>query len=194
VDNINGGKFSKEGQKTDETKKEERQGQDTTQFITDEPSIIKTEDVFAMLGEQIVKVANWKKISLSWQNQYKILRAGTIQLKTKYEELLAINKQLTDSNAKYVEINKRLDNRITELNRALEESNKATKKISNDYVQLNSRFEGVISHNNKLNKAIEEYNIKIDDKDSELEKLVNEVARLKEKNAKKARKKLVGSK
>ncbi len=194
MDNINGGKFSKEGQKTDETKKEERQGQDTTQFITDEPSIIKTEDVFAMLGEQIVKVANWKKISLSWQNQYKILRAGTIQLKTKYEELLAINKQLTDSNAKYVEINKRLDNRITELNRALEESNKATKKISNDYVQLNSRFEGVISHNNKLNKAIEEYNIKIDDKDSELEKLVNEVARLKEKNAKKARKKLVGSK
>ena len=194
MDNINGGKFSKEGQKTDETKKEERQGQDTTQFITDEPSVIKTEDVFAMLGEQIVKVANWKKISLSWQNQYKILRAGTIQLKTKYEELLAINKQLTDSNAKYVEINKRLDNKITELNRALEESNKVAKKFENDYIQLNSRFEGVISHNNKLNKAIEEYNIKINDKDSELEKLVNEVARLKEKNAKKARKKLVSSK
>ncbi|MBA7516382.1 hypothetical protein ES705_08430 [subsurface metagenome] len=192
VNNVDGGKFSKEGQKTDEAKKEERQ--DATQFITDEPSIIKTEDVFAMLGEQIVKVANWKKISLSWQNQYKILRSGTIQLKTKYEELVAVNKQLTDSNAKYVEINKKLDNRVTELNRALEELNKVAKKFENDYIQLNSRFEGVISHNNKLNKNIEECNIKINDKDSELEKLVNEVARLKEKNAKKARKKLVGSK
>lgn len=192
MNNVDGGKFSKEGQKTDEAKKEERQ--DATQFITDEPSIIKTEDVFAMLGEQIVKVANWKKISLSWQNQYKILRSGTIQLKTKYEELVAVNKQLTDSNAKYVEINKKLDNRVTELNRALEELNKVAKKFENDYIQLNSRFEGVISHNNKLNKNIEECNIKINDKDSELEKLVNEVARLKEKNAKKARKKLVGSK
>ena len=115
-------------------------------------------------------------------------------MKTKYEGLLAINKQLTDSNAKYLEINKKLDNRITELNRALEESNKVAKKFENDYIQLNSRFEGVISHNNKLSKTIEEYNIKINDKDSELEKLVNEVARLKEKNAKKARKKLVGSK
>ncbi|MBA7622815.1 hypothetical protein ES703_30202 [subsurface metagenome] len=177
MSNIDGGKFSKEGQKTDETKKEERQGQDTTQFITDEPSVIKTDDVFAMLGEQIVKVANWKKISLSWQNQYKILRAGTIQLKTKY-----------------VEINKKLDNRITELNRALEESNKVAKKFENDYIQLNSRFEGVISHNNKLNKAIEEYNIKIEDKNSELEKLVNEVVRLKGKNIKSCKKKLVGSK
>lgn len=129
MDNINGGKFNKDNQKTDETKKEERQGQDTTQFITDEPSVIKTEDVFAMLGEQIVRVANWKKISLSWQNQYKILRTGTIQLKTKYEELATANKQLTDSNAKYVEINKRLDSRITELNRALEESNKVAKKF-----------------------------------------------------------------
>jgi DNA repair ATPase RecN len=147
-----------------------------------------------MLGEQIVRVVNWKKISLSWQNQYKILRSGTIQLKTKYEELVAVNKQLTDSNAKYVEINKKLDNRITELNRALEESNKVAKKSENDYDQLNSRFKGVISHNNKLNKAIEEYNIKINDKDSELEKLVNEVTRLKGKNAKKLRKKLVGSK
>ena len=129
MNDIDGGKFSKEGQKTDETKKEERQGRDATQFITDEPSVIKTDDVFAMLGEQIVKVANWKKISLSWQNQYKILRAGTIQLKTKYEGLLAINKQLTDSNAKYVEINKRLDNRVTELNRALEDSNKVAKRF-----------------------------------------------------------------
>lgn len=194
MDNIDGGKFSKEGQKTDEAKKEERQGQDATQFIRDEPSLIKTDDVFAMLGEQIVKVANWKKISLSWQNQYKILRAGTIQLKTKYEELLAVNKQLTDSNTKYVEINKKLDNRITELNKALEESNKIAKKFENDYIQLNSRFEGVVSHNNKLSKAIEECNIKIDDKDSELEKLVNEVTRLKEKNAKKPPKKLVSSK
>jgi len=194
VDNIDGGKFSKEGQKTDEAKKEERQGQGATQFITDEPSVIKTDDVFAMLGEQIVKVANWKKISLSWQNQYKILRTGTIQLKTKYEELLAVNKQLTDSNAKYVEINKRLDNRITELNRALEESNKAAKRFENDYIQLNSRFEGVVNHNNKLSKVIEECNIKIDDKDSELEKLVNEVTRLKEENVKKSPKKLVGSK
>ncbi|GAH49005.1 unnamed protein product [marine sediment metagenome] len=147
-----------------------------------------------MLGEQIVRVANWKKISLSWQNQYKILRTGTIQLKTKYEELVAVNKQLTDSNAKYVEINKRLDSRITELNRELEESNKVARKFENDYIQLNSRFEGVISHNNKLNKAIEEYNIKINDKDSELEKLVNEVTRLKGKNTKKLPKKLVGSK
>lgn len=192
MDNIDGGKFSKEVQKTDEVKKEERQGRDATQFITDEPSLIKTDDVFAMLGEQIVKVANWKKISLSWQNQYKILRAGTIQLKTKYEELLAVNKQLTDSNAKYVEINKKLDSRITELNRALEESNKVAKKFENDYIQLNSRFEGVINHNNKLSKVIEECNTKIDDKDSELEKLVNEVTRLKEKNAKKARKKVGG--
>lgn len=192
MDNIDGGKFSKEGQKTDEAKKEERQGRDATQFITDEPSLIKTDDVFAMLGEQIVKVANWKKISLSWQNQYKILRAGTIQLKTKYEELLAVNKQLTDSNAKYVEINKKLDSRITELNRALEESNKVAKKFENDYIQLNSRFEGVINHNNKLSKVIEECNTKIDGKDSELEKLVNEVTRLKEKNAKKARKKVGG--
>jgi len=159
VDNINGGKFSKDDQKADETKKEQKQGQDTTQFITDEPSLIKTEDVFAMLGEQIVRTANWKKISLTWQNQYKTLRAGTIQLKTKYEELAAINKQLTDSNVKYVEINKKLDNRITE-----------------------------------LNKAIEEYNTKINDKDSESKKLVNEVTRLKEKNAKKSHKKLVSSK
>jgi len=194
VNGINGGQFSKGNQKTEEAKKEERQGQDATQFITDEPSVIKTEDVFAMLGEQIVKVANWKKISLSWQNQYKILRTGTIQLKTKYEGLVAVNKQLTDSNAKYVEINKRLDSRITELNRALEESNKVAKRFENDYIQLNSRFEGVISHNNKLNKAIEEYNIKIEDKNSELEKLVNEVTQLKEKNAKKLPKKLVGSK
>lgn len=194
MNGINGGQFSKDNQKTDEAKKEERQGQDTTQFITDEPSVIKTEDVFAMLGEQIVRVANWKKISLSWQNQYKILRTGTIQLKTKYEGLVTVNKQLTDSNAKYVEINKKLDSRITELNRALEESNKVAKKFENDYIQLNSRFEGVISHNNKLSKAIEEYNIKIEDKNSELEKLVNEVAQLKGKNTKKSPKKLVGSK
>jgi DNA repair ATPase RecN len=187
VNNVDGGKFSKEGQKTDEAKKEERQ--DATQFITDEPSIIKTEDVFAMLGEQIVRVANWKKISLSWQNQYKILRSGTIQLKTKYEELVAVNKQLTDSNAKYVEINKKLDNRVTELNRALEELNKVAKKFENDYIQLNSRFEGVISHNNKLSKTIEEYDIKINDKDSELKKLENKLAQLKEKNTEKLRKK-----
>ena len=194
MNNIDGGKFSKNIQKTDETKKEERQGRDATQFITDEPSLIKTEDVFAMLGEQLVRVANWKKISLSWQNQYKTLRSGTIQLKTKYEELVAVNKQLTYSNTKYVEINKRLDNGITELNRALEESNKVAKRFENDYIQLNSRFEGVVNHNNKLSKAIEECNIKIDDKDSELEKLVNEVTRLKEKNVKKSSKKLVGSK
>ena len=189
MDNINGGKFNKDDQKADETKKEQKQGQDTTQFITDEPSLIKTEDVFAMLGEQIVRTANWKKISLTWQNQYKTLRAGTIQLKTKYEELVAVNEHLDDSNAKYVEINKRLDNRITELNRALEESNKVAKKFENDYIQLNSRFEGVISHNNKLNKAIEECNIKINDKDSELKKLENKLNQLKEDNTKKARKK-----
>jgi len=189
LNGVNGGQFSKDNQKTEETKKKESPGQDTTQFITDEPSVIKTEDVFAMLGEQIVKVANWKKISLSWQNQYKILRAGTIQLKTKYEELVAINKQLTDSNAKYVEINKKLDNRVTELNRALEESNKVAKRFENDYIQLNSRFEGVVSHNNKLSKTIEEYDIKINDKDSELKKLENKLAQLKEKNTEKLRKK-----
>ena len=200
MDNIDGGKFSKENRKEIESKKEEKQKQDATQFIKDEPSLIKTEDVFAILGEQIVKVANWKKISLVWQNQYKTLRVGTIQLKTKYEELVAINKQLTDSNVKYVDINKRLDSKITELNRALEESNKLARKFESDYKQLNARYEGIVNHNNKLSKTIEECNIKINDKDTELlkikldgnaeiEKLKTELTTLKKKNVKKATRK-----
>ena len=171
MNDIDGGKFSKENQKEVELKKEKKQGQDTTQFITDEPSIIKTEDVFAILGEQIVKVANWKKISLTWQNQYNILKAGTLQLKTKYEELVAVNKQLAGSNAKYVEINKKLDSKITELNKALEESTKLARKFESDYKQLNARYEGIVNHNNKLSKTIEECNIKINDKDTELLKI-----------------------
>ena len=171
VDNIDGGKFSKENQKEIESKKEEKQKQDATQFIKDEPSLIKTEDVFAILGEQIVKVANWKKISLVWQNQYKTLRVGTIQLKTKYEELVAINKQLTDSNVKYVDINKRLDSKITELNRALEASNKLARKFESDYKQLTARYVGIINHKNKLSKTIEEYNIMINYKDTEILKI-----------------------
>ena len=200
MNDIDGGKFSKENQKEVELKKEKKQGQDTTQFITDEPSIIKTEDVFAILGEQIVKVANWKKISLTWQNQYNILKAGTLQLKTKYEELVAVNKQLAGSNAKYVEINKKLDSKITELNKALEESTKLARKFESDYKQLNARYEGIVNHNNKLSKTIEECNIKINDKDTELlkikldgnaeiEKLKTELTTLKKKNVKKATRK-----
>lgn len=194
MNDINGGQFSKNNQKIEEAKKKESQGQDTTQFITDEPSLIKTEDVFAMLGEQLVRTANWKKISLSWQSQYKILSTGIIQLKTKYEELVASNKQLADSNIKYVEINKSLDGRITELNKLLKESIEDKEKFEKDYCQLDLRFSGVVSHNNKLNKTIEEYNVKISDKDSELKKLGIKLIQLKGKGTKKSRKKSVNNK
>ena len=35
-------------------------------FISGEPSMITTDDVFALLGEQMIRAKNWSKIALAW--------------------------------------------------------------------------------------------------------------------------------
>ena len=125
---IDGGEFIK--------KEEKPEGEN--KFITGDPSMITTDEVFALLGEQMVKAKNWAKIALAWNRNFNTLKQSISQTESQATSISKQNQDLKESNSRYIITNQALDKRITELNlcekayKELEIKYKTLEKTNND--------------------------------------------------------------
>ena len=130
---IDGGTFG--------SKKEEEPKQETdNKFITGDPSMITTDEVFALLGEQMVKAKNWAKIALAWNRNFNALKDKVAGMEFQFASLTKQNQELKDSNSKYVITNQTLDKRITELNTQIKETGSKITLGDKTYMELNIKY------------------------------------------------------
>jgi len=138
---IDGGEF---------TKKEEKPGGEN-QFITGDPSMITTDEVFALLGEQMVKAKNWAKIALAWNKNFNTLKQSITQKEFQTASMVKQSQELKESNSKYIIANQTLDKRITELNLSLKESIDREKLCEQVKKKLEAEYNQLAKTNNELN-------------------------------------------
>jgi len=127
---VDGGNFKSQNQKDMPQKEKDNQ------FVTGEPSMVTTDEVYALLGEQMIRAKNWAKIALAWNNNYKKLKEQAMKLSTKGMELDNINKGLKDSNLKYISSNQMMDKRVTQLNNLLKEEEAKSIAIEKKYSEF----------------------------------------------------------
>ena len=128
---IDGGEFAK----GKDIKPEEE-----NKFISGEPSMITTDDVFALLGEQMIRAKNWSKIALAWNRNFTALKDKVAGTEFQFASLTKQNKDLKDSNSKYILTNQSLDKRITELNTQIKETNSKITLGDKTYMELNLKY------------------------------------------------------
>jgi len=109
-------------------------------FISGEPSMITTDDVFALLGEQMIRAKNWSKIALAWNRNFTALKDKVAGTEFQLTSLTKQNQDLKDSNSKYILTNQSLDKRITELNTQIKETNLKTSLGDKTYMELNLKY------------------------------------------------------
>ena len=130
---IDGGTFG--------SKKEEEPKQETdNKFITGDPSMITTDEVFALLGEQMVKAKNWAKIALAWNRNFNALKDKVTGMEFQFSSLTKQNQDLKESNSKYILSNQSLDKRITELNTQYKEAGAKMALGDKTYMELNLKY------------------------------------------------------
>jgi len=168
---IDGGEF---------TKKEEKPGGEN-QFITGDPSMITTDEVFALLGEQMVKAKNWAKIALAWNKNFNTLKQSITQKEFQTASIGKQNQELKSSNDKFIITNQNLDKRITDLNAQIRDYSIKIALSEKAYKELEAKH-------NQLEKTNNESNIDIKNLLGDIEKLKacieesdKEIASLKEK-------------
>jgi len=138
---IDGGEF---------TKKEEKPGGEN-QFITGDPSMITTDEVFALLGEQVVKAKNWAKIALTWNRNFNALKQSISQRELQTASMAKQNQELKESNSKYIMANQTLDKRITDLNTQAKEKDNKLYLCEKSYKELEAEYNQLEKTNNELN-------------------------------------------
>jgi predicted RNase H-like nuclease (RuvC/YqgF family) len=161
---IDGGVFSEI--RKEELKKQANnnngQKEIENQFITGDPSMITTDEVFALLGEQMVKAKNWSKIALAWNKNFNALKQSISQRELNIIEVTKLNKGLKESNENYIKTNQALDKRITELNNEIQhkkeeerESGKFIAELKNNINSLMKTTEEIGKENSELKAKIE---------------------------------------
>jgi len=154
---IDGGEF---------TKKEEKPGGEN-QFITGDPSMITTDEVFALLGEQVVKAKNWAKIALTWNRNFNTLKQSISQREINMIEVTRQNNGLKESNESYKKTNQAIEKRITELNIEIQhkkeeerEAGDLIRELKDSVNNLMKTTENMEKENAELKTKIEAINIK----------------------------------
>jgi len=163
---IDGGVFSEI--RKEELKKQANnnngQKENENQFITGDPSMITTDEVFALLGEQVVKAKNWAKIALTWNRNFNALKQSISQRELQTASMAKQNQELKESNSKYIMANQILDKRITELNMQMKEKDLRNGNNEKAYKELEAKH-------NQLEKTNNESNIDIKNLLGDIEKL-----------------------
>jgi len=172
---INGGTFASKEEKVVANQETENK------FISGEPSMITTDEVFALLGEQMVRAKNWAKIALAWNRNFNALKEKSKDINLQIALLDKQNKELKDSNSSYVISNKSLDKRITDLNALIKENNSKAVLGDKTYMELNFKYRKLEEQNQDLKTQVdslteENVNLKSIKEEDEKEKV-----RLKEK-------------
>ena len=152
---IDGGRFEESGRPDKEKPKENN-------FISGDPSMITTDDVFALLGEQVVKTKNWSKIALAWNNKYNALFKSVAVKGAEIAGIIKQDKQLKESNELFKANNQMLDRRITELNIELQhkkeeikEAEKLNRELKDSINNLMQTTENIGKENSELKEKIE---------------------------------------
>jgi len=145
---LDGGSFTAKKENTVNQKVEENK------FITGEPSMITTDEVFALLGEQMVKAKNWSKIALAWNKNFTALNKGITQRELQTASLNKENQGLKDSNSKYVLTNQNLDKRITELNLQSKEKDNKLYLCEKSYSELERKYDLLVGQEENRKKII----------------------------------------
>ncbi len=154
---IDGGVFSeiKKEELRKQTNNNNGQKENENQFITGEPSMITTDEVFALLGEQMVKAKNWSKIALAWNKNFIALNKVITQRELQIASLNKENQGLKDSNSKYVLTNQNLDKRITELNLQSKEKDNKLYLCEKSYSELERKYDSLVGQEeNRKNKIL----------------------------------------
>jgi hypothetical protein len=150
---IDGGVFSEI--RKEELKKQANnnngQKENENQFITGDPSMITTDEVFALLGEQMVKAKNWAKIALAWNKNFNTLKQSITQKEFQTASMGKQNQELKSSNDKFIIINQTLDKRITELNLQAKEKDNKIHLAEKSYEVLETKYNQLENTNNELN-------------------------------------------
>lgn len=157
---IDGGEF---------TNKKESEPEKENKFITGEPSAVTTDEVFALLGEQMVRAKNWSKIALAWNKNFNTLKQSISQRELNIIEVTKQNKGLKESNENYIKTNQALDKRITELNNEIQhrkdeakEAGEFIQELKNSINNLMKTTEKMEKENTELKTKVEAINIKED--------------------------------
>lgn len=101
-------------------------------FIKDGINVMTTDEVFALLGEQMVIAKNWSKIALLWNRNYNSLNEKMKQIEGQAIE----NEALKKSNSLYIENNHSLDKKINELNIELKDTKQLLDQFKTDNLKL----------------------------------------------------------
>ena len=129
---VDGGTFT--------AKNEEVKPEVENKFISGEPSMITTDEVFALLGEQMIRAKNWSKIALAWNRNFNALKDKVAGTEFQFASLTKQNQELKDSNSKYIIANQSLDKRITDLNTQIREVNTKITLGDKTYMELNIKY------------------------------------------------------
>ena len=129
---VDGGTFT--------AKNEEVKQEVDNKFISGEPSMITTDEVFALLGEQMIRAKNWSKIALAWNRNFNALKDKVAGMEFQFASLNKQNQDLKESNSKYILSNQSLDKRITELNTQYKEAGAKMTLGDKTYMELNLKY------------------------------------------------------
>ena len=170
---VDGGTFT--------AKNEEVKQEPENKFISGEPSMITTDEVFALLGEQMIRAKNWSKIALAWNRNFTALKDKIAGTEFQFSSLTKQNQDLKESNGKYIISNQTLDKRITELNTQIKETNLKTALGDKNYMELNLKNKELEKQNQDLKANIDKLSDVIANYVSIKEKDEDEKQQLKEK-------------
>ena len=155
---VDGGTFT--------AKNEEVKQEVDNKFISGEPSMITTDEVFALLGEQMIRAKNWSKIALAWNRNFNALKDKVAGTEFQFASLTKQNQELKESNGKYNITNQSLDKRITELNTQIKETNLKIASGDKTYMELNLKYR----ESENLNQSLQ----------TRIDSLTDEIIKLKE--------------
>jgi predicted RNase H-like nuclease (RuvC/YqgF family) len=152
---IDGGVFSeiknRVNHQEEELKKQANnnngQKENENQFITGDPSMITTDEVFALLGEQMVKAKNWAKIALAWNKNFNTLKQSITQKEFQTASIGKQNQELKSSNDKYIITNQNLDKRITDLNAQIRDYNTKNALSEKAYREIEIKYKDLEKKN-----------------------------------------------
>ncbi len=187
---IDGGVFSeiKKEELRKQTNNNNGQKENENQFITGDPSMITTDEVFALLGEQMVKAKNWAKIALAWNKNFNTLKQSITQKEFQTASMGKQNQELKSSNDKFIITNQNLDKRITDLNSQAKEKDNKIYLAEKSYEVLETKYNQLEKTNNELNIDIKNLLGDIEKLKTFIEESEKENAILKEKIAAKGKK------
>ena len=141
---IDGGTFASKNEEASVKQEPENK------FISGEPSMITTDEVFALLGEQMIRAKNWSKIALAWNRNFNALKQSISQRELQIVSMSKQNQDFKESNSKYVIANQTLDKRITDLNIQIKEGNTKFALSDEACSRLNTKYKELEKQNQEL--------------------------------------------